>query len=67
MDAGSGHGSAANGSAKSMEITGSGLVGCRFTIFSSVFTILCSSPTCLSLICQPCNSQRGACSPPHPV
>ena len=37
VDAGSGHGSAANGSAKNTEITGSGLVDCHFSVSSSVF------------------------------
>ena len=40
MDAGSGHGSAAKGSAEDLEVAGSGLVGCRLSIIHH------SSPYC---------------------
>ena len=40
MKAGSDHSSAAKGSAVDLEVTGSGSVGCRFSILSSFFTIM---------------------------
>ena len=49
MDAGSGHGSAAKGSATDLDVAGSGLVGCCFSIPSSFFT-MCSSLPCLSVL-----------------
>ena len=48
MDAGSGHGSAAKGSAIDLEVSSSGLVGCHFSSPSYFFTT-CSCPLCLSL------------------
>ena len=47
MDAGSNHRSAAKGPAIDLEVTGSGPVGCRFSIPSSFFTT-CSSLPCVS-------------------
>ena len=47
MVAGSGHGSAAKGSAIDLEVTGSGLISCCFSFPSSFFT-MCSSLLCFS-------------------
>ena len=45
MDAGTDHGSAVKESVIDLEVTGSGPVGCHFSIPSSFFT-MCSSPGC---------------------
>ena len=47
MDAGSDHGSVGKGLAKDLEVAGSGLVGCHFSIPSAFFTMFSSQP-CLS-------------------
>ena len=49
MVAGSGHGSAAKGSAIDLEVAGSGPVSCCFSFPSSFFTMYSSLP-CLSLV-----------------
>ena len=46
MDAGSEHGSAAEEPATDLEVNGSGIVGCGFSVTSS-FLATCKSPTCL--------------------
>ena len=47
MDVGSGHGLAIAGSAKDLEVAGTGSVGCHFSILSSFLT-MCSFPMCHS-------------------
>ena len=46
MDAGCDPGSAAEELAADLEVNGSGLVGCGFSVTSS-FLATCKSPTCL--------------------
>ena len=41
MDAGGDHGSAAKGSTNDLEVTGSGPIGCCFTIPSSFLAMVC--------------------------
>ena len=48
MDAGSGHSSAAIGSANDLEVAGTGLVGCRFR-FLTLFSACMCRPPCPSL------------------
>ena len=45
MDAGSEHGSAAEDFVADLEVNGSVLVGCNFSVTS--FLAMCKSPTCL--------------------
>ena len=49
MVAGSGHGSAAKGLARDLEVTVSGPVSCYFSFPRSYFFTMCSSLPCLSI------------------
>ena len=52
MDAGSGHGSAAEGSAEDLKVIGSGPVGCCFSIPSSFLTMCSVANTNAVITCQ---------------